>query len=132
MWEQEKVHREKFEELIKKHGVRPTALLPVWNVAGFLLGASTAMLGQKAAMACTVAVEDCIVEHYNDQLRSIMEIGDESDRELLDTIKKFRDEEQEHHDTGLEHGAEQAPLYQALTSVIKIGCKTAIAISKVI
>lgn len=132
MWEQEKVHREKFEELIRKHGVRPTALLPVWNVAGFLLGAGTALMGQKAAMACTVAVEDCIVEHYNDQLRSIMEIGDESDKELLDTIKQFRDEEQDHHDTGLQHGAEQAPFYAALTNVIKVGCKTAIAISKVI
>ncbi|XP_008214835.1 5-demethoxyubiquinone hydroxylase, mitochondrial isoform X2 [Nasonia vitripennis] len=132
MWDQEKVHRQKFEELIKKHGVRPTALLPIWNVAGFLLGASTALMGQKAAMACTVAVEDVIVEHYNDQLRSLMEISDENDKEILDTIKKFRDEEQEHHDVGLDHGAEQAPFYEALTNVIKVGCKTAIAISKVV
>ncbi|KAL7294704.1 5-demethoxyubiquinone hydroxylase, mitochondrial [Trichogramma pretiosum] len=132
MWDQEKVHKEKFEELIKKHGVRPTALLPIWNIAGWALGAGTALMGEKAAMACTVAVEDSIVEHYNDQLRSLMEVSDESDREILETIKKFRDEEQEHHDTGLEHGAEQAPFYQALTNVIKVGCKTAIAISKVI
>ncbi|XP_058802107.1 5-demethoxyubiquinone hydroxylase, mitochondrial [Phymastichus coffea] len=132
MWDQEKIHRQKFEELIKKHGVRPTIFLPVWNVAGFLLGAGTALLGQKAAMACTVAVEKVIVEHYNDQLRSLMDISDESDKEIMDAIKQFRDEEQDHHDTGLEHGAKQAPFYQAITNVIEVGCKTAIAISKVI
>lgn len=134
MWEQEKKHRAKFEELIQKHRVRPTAMLPLWNVAGFVLGAGTAMLGEKAAMACTVAVETVIVEHYNDQLRSLMETGadKETDRELLETIQRFRDEEQEHHDTGIDHGAEQAPFYQALTNVIKFGCKTAISISKVV
>ncbi|XP_011498743.1 PREDICTED: ubiquinone biosynthesis protein COQ7 homolog isoform X1 [Ceratosolen solmsi marchali] len=132
MWKQEQVHRQKFEELIRKYGVRPTALLPVWNVAGFLLGASTALLGEKAAMACTVAVEDVIVEHYNDQLRTLMEIGNEDDKEILDTIKKFRDDELDHYDTGLKHGAKQAPFYEALTNVIKLSCKTAITISKVI
>ncbi|XP_012275852.1 5-demethoxyubiquinone hydroxylase, mitochondrial [Orussus abietinus] len=133
MWEQEKRHREKFEELIVKHRARPTVLTPVWNVAGFLLGAGTALMGKKAAMACTVAVETVIVDHYNDQLRTIMasDVADEN-KELLDTIQKFRDEEQEHHETGLEHGAEQAPFYQALTKVIHFGCKTAIAISKVV
>ncbi|XP_046622589.1 5-demethoxyubiquinone hydroxylase, mitochondrial [Neodiprion virginianus] len=133
MWDQEKGHREKFEELIRKHRVRPTVLVPLWNVAGFVLGAGTAMMGPKAAMACTVAVETVIVEHYNEQLRSLMENSDENvDKELLDTIRKFRDEEQEHHDTGIDHGAEQAPFYKALTNVIKAGCKTAITISKVI
>ena len=132
MWDQEKVHREKFEQLIQKHGVRPTAMLPIWNIAGFMLGAGSALMGEKAAMACTVAVENVIVEHYNDQLRSLMEISDEEDRELLDTIKKFRDEEQEHYDTGLQHGAEQAPFYEALKNIIKVGCKTAIAISTVV
>lgn len=134
MWDQEKAHLAKFEELTEKYGVRRTALLPIWNVAGFLLGASTAALGQKAAMACTVAVENSIVEHYDSQLRALMESGkvSEEDREVLETIKKFRDEEQEHHDIGLEHGAEQAPLYKCMTECIKLGCKTAIAISKVI
>ena len=133
MWDQEKKHRAKFEELIQKHRVRPTAMLPMWNAAGFILGASTALMGEKAAMACTVAVETVIVEHYNDQLRTLMDIGEnETNKELLETIKKFRDEEQEHHDTGIDHGAEQAPFYKALTNVIKIGCKTAIAISKVV
>lgn len=131
MWEQEKEHRQKFESLINKYRVRPTAMIPFWNIAGFALGAGTALLGEKAAMACTVAVETVIVEHYNDQLRQLME-NPGVDKELMETIKKFRDEEQEHHDTGIDHGAEQAPFYQALTQVIKAGCKTAIAISKVI
>ncbi|XP_031621121.1 5-demethoxyubiquinone hydroxylase, mitochondrial [Contarinia nasturtii] len=129
MWEQEKVHRNEFEKLIREYRVRPTVMTPIWNLAGFALGAGTALLGEKAAMACTVAVETVIVEHYNDQLRQIME-NPNVDKELMATITKFRDEEQEHHDTGIDHGAEQAPFYKALTEVIKFGCKTAIAISK--
>lgn len=73
MWDQEKKHRTEFERLIQEYRVRPTIMMPLWNVAGFVLGASTALLGEKAAMACTVAVETVIVEHYNDQLRKIME-----------------------------------------------------------
>ena len=132
MWEQEKRHRTKFEELMRKHRARPTALLPIWNVAGFMLGSATALMGEKAAMACTVAVETVIVEHYNEQLRAIMATGEKVDKELMETIQKFRDEEQEHHDTGLEMGAEQAPFYKALSSGIKVACKTAIAMSKVV
>ncbi|CAK1540341.1 unnamed protein product [Leptosia nina] len=129
MWDQEKKHREKFEELISKHRVRPTVMTPLWNIAGFALGAGTALLGKEAAMACTVAVETVIVDHYNDQLRTLME-DPQIDKEILETITQFRNEEQEHHDTGIDHGAEQAPFYQALTEVIKTGCKVAIAISK--
>lgn len=73
MWDQEIEHRKKFENLIKEYRVRPTVMTPLWNVAGFMLGAGTALMGEKAAMACTVAVETVIVEHYNDQLRQIME-----------------------------------------------------------
>lgn len=131
MWEQEKKHRQKFEELIPKHRIRPTVMVPIWNIAGFILGASTAFMGDKAAMACTVAVETVIVEHYNDQIRTLIE-DPETNKELLETIKQFRDEEQEHHDTGIQEGAEQAPFYSTLTEVIKLGCKGAIAISKVI
>lgn len=129
MWEQEKVHRNEMERLIMKHRVRPTIMMPFWNVAGFMLGATTALMGEKAAMACTVAVETVIVEHYNDQLRQLMD-SPNPDKELLETITKFRDEEQEHHDCGIDHGAKQAPFYEALTNVIKIGCKTAIKISE--
>ncbi|XP_022914142.1 5-demethoxyubiquinone hydroxylase, mitochondrial [Onthophagus taurus] len=131
MWEQEIHHRNTFEELIKKHRVRPTAMIPIWNVLGFALGAGSALLGDKAAMACTVAVETVIVEHYNDQLRTLMNDPDVN-KELLETITKFRDEEQEHHDTGIDHGAEAAPFYKAFSEAIKFGCKSAIAISKVI
>ncbi|XP_017757590.1 PREDICTED: 5-demethoxyubiquinone hydroxylase, mitochondrial isoform X2 [Eufriesea mexicana] len=98
MWEQEKRHRAKFEELIRKYRVRPTVLTPVWNVAGFVLGAGTALMGEKAAMACTVAVETVITDHYNDQLRALMESDEKIHEEILETIKQFRDEEQEHHD----------------------------------
>lgn len=129
MWDQEIVHRVEMERLIKKHRVRPTIMTPLWNIAGFALGAGTALLGEKAAMACTVAVETVIVEHYNDQLRQLME-SPNPDKELLEVITKFRDEEQEHHDCGIDHGAKQAPFYEALTNVIKFGCKTAIKISE--
>ena len=89
------------------------------------------MLGPRAAMACTVAVESVIVEHYNDQLRQLM-ADDKNNEELLNTIRKFRDEEQEHHDTGIEHEAEQAFLYDYLSGVIKAGSRLAIAVAKVI
>lgn len=82
-------------------------------------------------MACTVAVESVIVEHYNDQLRTLM-ADPNADKELLDVIQKFRDEEQEHHDLGLEHGAEQAPFYEGLTKIISLGCKAAITLSKTV
>ncbi|KAF5271306.1 hypothetical protein FQA39_LY08104 [Lamprigera yunnana] len=129
MWDQEKAHRAKFEELIRKYRVRPTVMTPIWNVAGFVLGAGSALLGDKAAMACTVAVETVIVEHYNDQLRELMQ-DPNTNKEVLDTIKQFRDEEQEHHDIGIDHGAEQAPFYKAFSELVKFGCKTAISISK--
>uniref|UniRef100_A0A182SKZ6 Ubiquinone biosynthesis protein COQ7 n=1 Tax=Anopheles maculatus TaxID=74869 RepID=A0A182SKZ6_9DIPT len=132
MWEQEKVHKQEFDRLINKYRVRPTALLPFWSVAGFVLGAGTALLGEKAAMACTVAVESVIVQHYNDQLCKLMNDPNFSDKALLETIRRFRDEEQEHHDTGLEQGAEQTPFYRALTDVIKCGCRTAIKIAEMV
>uniref|UniRef100_A0A8C5QQH1 5-demethoxyubiquinone hydroxylase, mitochondrial n=1 Tax=Leptobrachium leishanense TaxID=445787 RepID=A0A8C5QQH1_9ANUR len=106
MWDQEKDHLQKFNELMVAHRVRPTVLLPFWNVAGFTLGAVTALLGKKGAMACTVAVEATISNHYNNQIRTLMERDPEKYRSLLETLKKFRDEELEHHDTGLEHDAE--------------------------
>lgn len=88
------------------------------------------MLGEKSAMACTVAVEASIVQHYNDQLRKLATENPEKYGEIMGAIKKCRDDEQEHHDTGLEEGAEQAPLYKAMTAVITVGCKAAIALSK--
>nr|XP_039265804.1 5-demethoxyubiquinone hydroxylase, mitochondrial-like [Styela clava] len=131
MWEQEKVHLAKFNELIPKHRVRPTVLTPVWNVAGWVLGAGTALMGKEAAMACTVAVEETITEHYNDQLRELLAREDSSEhQELLDTIKQFRDEEMEHHDIGIDHDALNAPFYSVLKNVIQAGCKVAIFASE--
>ena len=111
--------------LVEKR-VRPTALLPVWNIAGFALGAGTALMGEKAAMACTVAVEKVIGEHYREQ-QNLLE---DDEKELKKTIAKFEKDELEHHDIGLEHDAENAPGYKVMTKIIEIGCKAAIAISK--
>ena len=126
MADQEQEHIEKFNELLIEKRVRPTALLPLWNIAGFALGAGTALMGEKAAMACTVAVEKVIGEHYREQ-QNLLE-GDE--KELKKTIAKFEKDELEHHDIGLEHDAENAPGYKVMTKVIEFGCKAAIAISK--
>ena len=126
MADQEQEHIDKFNELILEHRIRPTALLPVWNIAGFALGASTALLGEKAAMACTVAVEKVIGEHYQEQL----DLLEDDHKDLKKIISKFRDDELEHHDIGIEHDAENAPGYKIMSKVIELGCKTAIAISK--
>jgi len=126
MADQEQEHIDKFNELILEHRVRPTVLLPIWNLAGFALGASTALMGEKAAMACTVAVEKVIGEHYQEQL----ELLEDDHKNLKKIISKFRDDELEHHDIGIDHDAENAPGYKIMSKVIELGCKTAIAISK--
>lgn len=126
MAKQEAVHREKFDALIAKRGVRPTLLQPVWSAAGFALGAATALLGPEAAMACTAAVETEIDRHYTEQLE---ELGDE-DPELSAMISQFREDEREHRDTAFAAGAEQAPAYPLLFQAIRLGCRVAIAASK--
>lgn len=130
MWDQEKKHLAKFNEILAENRVRPTVLLPIWNVTGFLLGASTALLGKEAAMACTVAVEESIAEHYNSQIRALMEDDPDRHTQLLTIIKEFRDEELEHHDTGLEHDAESVPGYWLLKNAIQLGCRAAIYVSE--
>ncbi|XP_063696267.1 5-demethoxyubiquinone hydroxylase, mitochondrial [Culicoides brevitarsis] len=129
MWDEEKVHKAKMEALINKYRVRPTMLTPLWNTAGFMLGAGSALFGEKAAMACTTAVESVIVEHYNDQIRELLE-DPSADKTLIDILQKFRDDEQTHHDTAIQHGAEQAPFYKLMSEMVKFGCKTAIKISE--
>lgn len=123
---QEDVHLAAFNKLLPEHGVRPTALLPLWHIAGYALGAGTALLGEKAAMAATVAVESVITEHYDEQLHD----GGLHDVGLQATVQQFRDEEMEHHDTGLAHDAEQAPFYPMLSTAIRGICRTAIYLSK--
>jgi ubiquinone biosynthesis monooxygenase Coq7 len=108
--------------------VRPTALLPLWRIAGFALGAATAAMGTRAAMACTVAVEETIDEHYAAQAA---ELTDE-EAPLREMIETFRAEELEHRDIGLENEAELAPAYRLLSAVIKLGCRAAIRVSETI
>jgi ubiquinone biosynthesis monooxygenase Coq7 len=111
---QEQVHLATFNRVLPEYGVRPTALMPLWHVGGWLLGAGSALLGARGAMACTVAVESVITAHYNEQLA-----GNVVDSALHKTIAQFRDEEMEHHAIGLEHDAEKTPLYAPLTATIR-------------
>ena len=126
MAEQEAEHRAKFDALLAKRGVRPTALQPFWHVAGYALGAATALIGPKAAMACTAAVEEEIDKHYTDQLEAL---GD-SDPELSGLIETFREDERDHRATALAAGAEQAPAYPLLAGVIRLGCRVAIRLAE--
>jgi len=126
MARQEEDHRAQFDAIMAKRGVRPTALQPVWSAAGFALGAATALLGPKAAMACTAAIETEIDRHYTEQLD---ELG-ESDPELAGTIRQFRDDERAHRDAALAAGAEQTPAYPLLFNAIRLGCRAAIKLSE--
>ena len=126
MAEQEAVHRAKFDALIAQRGVRPTALQPVWGMAGYALGAATALIGPKAAMACTAAIETEIDRHYTQQLE---ELGD-TDPELADMIREFRDDERAHKEAAIAAGAEQAPAYPLLSGAIRLGCRLAIRLSE--
>ena len=126
MADQEQEHIESFEKLIVNNRVRPTALLPVWNIAGFVLGATTALMGKKAAMACTVAVETVIGNHYGQQLKELKD----DQKKLKKMIKKFQADELEHHEIGLKHNAEKAFSYNLISKIIASGCKVAITLSK--
>jgi len=126
MYEQELAHLETFDGLIAERRVRPTALQPLWHLAGFALGAATAMMGEKAAMACTVAVEEVIDDHYAGQAD---ELGD-AEPELKATIEAFRADEQEHRDVGLAAGAREAPGYPVLSAAVKAGSRLAIWLSE--
>ena len=121
----EREHRATFDRLLTERRVRPTALSPIWDVAGFALGAATALMGDKAAMACTVAIEETIDEHYASQAASL---GDD-EAALRTTVEKFRAEEIAHRDEALASGAEQAPAYELLTGAIKAGSRLAIWLS---
>lgn len=123
---QEADHRARFDALIARRGVRPTLLQPVWHVAGFALGAATALIGPEAAMACTAAIEEEIDRHYTAQLE---ELGGD-DPELGVMIEEFRDDEREHRDTALANGAERAPAYGLLSAAIRLGCRFAIKVSE--
>ncbi len=126
MARQEDEHLAAFEKLMVENGVRPTVLYPLWHIAGYVLGAATAALGEKAAMACTVAVEEVIDEHYARQLSALAS----DDAKLSKLIMRFRADENEHKKIGLKHGAEDLPYYAMLRSLIRAGSKTAIWLSE--
>lgn len=122
----EREHLETFNRLVAKRQVRPTALAPLWHAAGFALGAGTALLGEKAAMACTAAIEEVIDRHYADQAARLGE--DEAD--LRATIEAARADELAHRDTALAQGAAEAPGFEILTGAIKAGSRLAIWLSE--
>ena len=126
MAQQEERHLARFNKLMAERRGRPTALQPIWNVAGFALGAATALISEEAAMACTDAVETEIDKHYSEQLA---DIGEE-DPELAADIVEFQAEELEHRDTAREAGSALAPAYPLLTAAIRAGCRVAIELSK--
>lgn len=125
MAEQERRHLAAFDALMAERGVRPTALQPLWHVAGYALGAATALLGPRAAMACTVAVEEVIDEHYRAQAERLSD----ADPELKAAIETARADEIAHRDTALAHEAEQAAGYETLTGAIKAASRLAIWLS---
>ena len=126
MASQEAAHLKRFDTLLAARRVRPTVLQPLWNVAGFALGAASALIGPQAAMACTVAIEEEIDRHYTAQL----DVLQDSDPEFSELVVSFRDDERAHCDAALVAGAEQAPLYPLFTSAIRLGCRLAIRLSE--
>jgi 3-demethoxyubiquinol 3-hydroxylase len=123
---QEERHLKRFNALMAERRVRPTALQPLWNVAGFALGAATALMSEQAALACTDAVETEIDKHYSEQLNQL----GEDDPELANDIADFQADELDHRDTARAAGARQAVGYPLLTAAIRAGCRVAIELSK--
>jgi 3-demethoxyubiquinol 3-hydroxylase len=123
---QEQAHLDAFDRMLVERRVRPTLLSPVWHVAGFALGAASALLGVKAAMACTEAVEEVIDEHYARQAASL---GDD-EADLKRTIEQFRADEVGHRDTARASGAAGAPAYNVLKPAVKAASRLAIWLSE--
>lgn len=132
MAEQEAGHLAEFDALVARRRVRPTVLQPLWSVAGYALGAATALLGPEAAMACTAAVEEEIDRHYSHQLDTLEKAKGtrDDDPELAGTIERFREDERAHRDAALAAGAERAPAYPLLSAAIRAGCRAAIRLSE--
>ena len=128
MMEQEQEHLDTFDALLNEYKVRPSLLDPVWGAAGFVLGAATAALGPRAAMACTIAVEEVIGTHYDRQVQDLK--SRQQEPELVETLARFRDEELEHRDIAVEHDGRQAPAFGLMKKIIQTGCKTAIKIAE--
>lgn len=127
MMEQEKVHLAYFESQIEKRLLRPTLLLPLWDIGGYMLGKMAAFIGPKTAMLCTEAVEEVINEHYLSQKQIL---SDMNEHELVSKVEQFRLEELEHHDIAIENGSIEAPGYKIVKNIISNICKLAICLSK--
>ena len=125
MRDQEQEHLDTFSSLLNDYEVRPSLLSPLWNGAGFMLGAVTAAMGPKAAMACTIAVEEVIGTHYDRQAKSL-----ENEDDLVETLERFRDEELEHRDIAKDHDGEDAIGYTIMRRVIQAGCRVAIKLAE--
>ena len=126
MKEHEKEHLEYFEQEIQKRKIKPTYLLPLWDIMGVSLGFGTALLGKKAAMLCTASVEEVIESHYEDQLKKI---GDDEE-ELKNKIEKFKGDEVNHKNIAYDSGASKSGLYSVMDKLIRTGSKIAITISE--
>jgi ubiquinone biosynthesis monooxygenase Coq7 len=122
----EKEHCEFFEKEIKKRNIKPTKLLPLWDLLGVTLGFGSTLLGKKAAMLCTASVEEVIDKHYQNQIDQL----DKSEKELKNRIIKFREDELHHKNIAYEKGATKKGFYSILDKVIKTGSKIAINISE--
>ncbi len=123
---QEKEHCNYFENEIKKRNIKPTKLMPLWDLLGVGLGFGSTLLGKKAAMLCTAAVEEVIDEHYKKQINEL-----KPDENILkEKIKKFREDELNHKDIAYDEGATKKGLYKILDKIIKTGSKVAINISE--
>ena len=122
----EKEHLDFFNKEIKKRNIKPTKLLPLWDLLGISLGFGSAIIGKKATMLCTASVEEVIDEHYQNQINEL----DSDEKVLKEKIKKFRDDELHHRDIAYEQGASKKGLYAILDKIIKTGSKVAINISE--
>jgi len=126
MKEQEKEHLEYFEKEIEKRKIKPTYLLPLWDIMGVTLGFGTALLGKKAAMLCTASVEEVIEDHYQNQLKKL---GND-EMELKAKIEKFMGDEVDHKNMAYEAGATNKGMYSIMDQVIRVGSRIAISISE--
>ena len=126
MKNQEKEHCNYFENEIKIRNIKPTKLMPLWDLLGVGLGFGSTLLGKKAALLCTASVEEVIDEHYEKQINQLKP----DEKILKEKIKKFRLDELHHKDIAYEKGATKKGLYKILDRIIKIGSKVAINISE--
>ncbi|KAF8359343.1 clk-1, partial [Pristionchus pacificus] len=129
MWEEEKNHLDEMERLSATHSVSPSILSPIFALAGYTLGMTSALGGKKGAMGCTMAVEELIGSHYNEQIKKLIEVAPE-EKKLLETLSKLRDDEMNHYEVGRENEGEKSSLFSTLKPIVQTGCKIAMKIAE--